>query len=409
MRKILITVIVALPFYLSAQTLQNFPVLTGEYLGQKTPDTIPEIFAKDIVSDSTWYEHCQLAISPRGDEIYWSAFSKKYPRADEKGNTEQIYYSKIENGKWTKPALAEFITDHLEIANGSPVFSPDGNSIYFNSDRPGGLGRTDVWYVERTNEKWNTPVNVGAQVNNENDNWAPSFSNNETAYRMDDYGNNPDEKPIRFEYSDITFANPSTVKIHPDFYPFYSIYVSPNEDYLIFSGYHYLGAGVLDLYICYKDDQGNWGYPIMLRDQINTETVERFPVVSPDGKFLFFVRQDDTHNFYWVSTRILDKYRSESLEKINNPPFKEIKLKPEELEKFVGVYSKPGVPPRIAISREANELRLETGGKTYHLECYGENKFKYDKRMVKIEFFPNDSLMVGQWGIQKFTIKKEDL
>ncbi|PLW97439.1 MAG: hypothetical protein C0593_08720, partial [Marinilabiliales bacterium] len=84
---------------LNAQIVHDFPPLKGEYLGQTTPDTIPEIFAKDIVSDSTWYEHSQLAISPKGDEIYWSAFSGKYLRPDGEGKTQQIYYSKIENEK----------------------------------------------------------------------------------------------------------------------------------------------------------------------------------------------------------------------------------------------------------------------------------------------------------------------
>lgn len=393
---------------MNAQTLQEFPLLKGEYLGQILPDTIPEIFARGIVSDSAWAEHCQLAISPDGDEIYWSAFSKKYPLPDGKGNTEQIYYSKIENGKWTKPALAGFVTDYLTYGNGSPVFSPDGKGIFFNSTRPGGLGETDVWYVERENEKWSMPVNIGAPVNTENANWSPSFSNNETAYCMNDYANNPDEKPIRFVYRNNRFMDSSAVNIYPDFYPFYSIYVSPDEDYMIFSGYHYLGAGVLDLYICYKDEQGNWGYPIMMRDQINTETVERFPVVSPDGKFMFFVRQEDTHNFYWVSTRILDKYRSESLEKMKNPsPFIDIKLEAEEIDKYPGVYSPVDLPFKFSISSEENKLKIRMGSSTYPLECYGKNKFKYDKRMIKIEFFPEENKMFFQCGIEKIIFFKE--
>ena len=408
MKKILIALIVVLPFYLSAQTLQNFPVLTGEYLGQKTPDTIPEIFAKDIVSDSTWYEHSQLAISPNGDEIYWSAFSKKYLLPDGKGKSEVIFYSKVENGKWTKPTLAEFVTDYITYGNGSPVFSPDGNGIYFNSKRPGGLGGSDVWYVERENKKWSTPVNIGAPVNNENANWSPSFSNNETAYCVETDPNNPNPRPVRYVYRNKSFVDSSIVKIHPDFYPYYSITVSQDEDYMIFSGYHYLGISALDLYICYKDEQGNWGYPIMLRDHISTETVERFPVVSPDGKFLFFMREDDTHNFYWVSTTIFDKYRIESLEKMKNPPPNiDLKLEAKEIDKYLGVYSPINKPFKFTISSEENKLKIKMGSSTYQLECYGENKFKYDKRMIKIEFFPDENKMFFQCGIEKIDFVKE--
>ena len=408
MKRLLVLLIIGSSYFLNAQTTQEVPELKGEYLGQKLPDTIPEIFAKDIVSDSTWYEHSQLAISPNGDEIYWSAFSRKYPLPNGKGNTEQIYYSKIENGKWTKPALAEFVTDYITYGNGSPVFSPDGNGLFFNSTRPGGLGGSDVWYVERENKKWSTPVNIGASINNEKANWSPAFSNSETAYCVETDENNSNARPIRFVYKNNKFTDSSIVKIHPDFYPFYSVTVSPDEDYMIFSGYHYLGAGVLDLYICYKDELGNWGYPIMLRDQISTETVERFPVVSPDGKFLFFMREDDTHNFYWVLTKILDKYRSESLEKMKNlPPNKDLKLEAEEIDKYLGVYSPIDKPFKFTISSEENKLKIKMGSSTYQLECYGENKFKYDPRMIKIEFFPDENRMFFQCGIEKIDFVKE--
>jgi hypothetical protein len=408
MKRLLFLLLAGLSLFVNAQSVNEFPLLKGEYLGQKTPDTIPEIFAKDIVSDSTWYEHCQLAISPKGDEIYWSAFSKKYPLPNGKGNTEQIYYSKIEDGKWTKPALAEFVTDYLTYGNGSPVFSPDGSGMYFNSTRPDGLGGADVWYVERANEKWNTPVNIGAPVNNEKANWSPSFSNNETAFLVETDQNNPNARPVRFVYRNNMFMDSSTVKIHPDFYPYYSITVSPDEDFMIFSGYHYLGVGVLDLYVCYKDEQDNWGYPIMMRDKITTESIERFPVVSPDGKFLFFVRQEDTHNFYWVSTRILDKYRSESLEKMKSTPrFIDTQLEAEEINEYLGVYSPLDKPFKFTISSEEGKLKIKMGSSTYPLECYGKNKFKYDKRMIKIEFFPDENRMFFQSGIEKIDFVKE--
>jgi hypothetical protein len=407
MRKILIAVIVALPFYLSSQTLQDFPVLTGEYLGQKTPDTIPEIFAKDIVSDSTWYEHCQLAISPKGDEIYWSAFSAKYPLPNGKGNTEQIYYSKVENGKWTKPALAEFVTDYLIYGNGSPVFAPDGTGMYFNSTRPGGFEGTDVWYVERVNGEWGKAVNIGAPINTAGANWAPSFSNSETAYQMGDYVTNPDAKPMRFTYKNKKFMDASVVKIHPEFSPYYSFYVSPDEDYMVFSGFHYQGAGVLDLFVCFKDEQGNWAYPVMIKDQVSTERVERFPVVSLDGKYLFFVRDDYKQNIYWVSTKILEKYRRESLEKMKSTPLiKDIKLQPEEIDQYVGVYSPLDKPFKFTISSEESNLKIKLGNSVYKLECYAKHKFKYNNRMILIEFFPEENKMFFQSGVEKIDLFK---
>lgn len=54
---------------------KNFVPVEEQYFGLKPPGLTPEVFAPGIVSDSTWAEHCQIAISPKGDEIYWSAWT----------------------------------------------------------------------------------------------------------------------------------------------------------------------------------------------------------------------------------------------------------------------------------------------------------------------------------------------
>ena len=71
------------------QSEQNFLETKDAYFGLTPPGLSPVIFAPGIVSDSSWQEHCQLAISPKGDEIYWSRFAE---------GPEQIYFSKIKRG-----------------------------------------------------------------------------------------------------------------------------------------------------------------------------------------------------------------------------------------------------------------------------------------------------------------------
>jgi len=41
-------------------------------------------------------------------------------------------------------------------------------------------------------------------------------------------------------------------------------------------------------------------------DKINTDKTERFPIVSPDGKYLFFMRHTPGQDIFWVSTKIFD-------------------------------------------------------------------------------------------------------
>lgn len=285
----------------------DFPELSGPYLGQTPPGLISEVFAPGIVSSNEWGEHCQLAISPDGNEIFWSAWSGKYKSEKFPENSEQLYYSRIENGKWTQPRLAEFTKGHLDGINGGPVFTPDGKRLYFySSDRPGGLGDLDVWYVEKKDGKWGEPVNPGEPINSRGVDWTPYFSRVDHAFVFSG-------GVKKFKYKNGEFSSPEKLVLEAGYNPLFPSYVSPDESYLIFSCIRGDGYGGLDLYISFKDDQGRWGKPVNMGDKINTAVFERFPVVSPDGRFLFFMRQTEPdHDIYWVSTEIIEKLREEA-------------------------------------------------------------------------------------------------
>jgi len=311
MIKILIALIIGLSIFSCNQMEKNVVPVEDQYFGLKPPGLIPEVFAPGIVSDSTWAEHCQVAVSPEGKEIYWSAWSSKYPPADSTmKNSEQIYFSEFKNGSWTKPAVADFIKEHLTCLNGGPNFTPDGNRLYFYSTGiDGGFGKKDVWYVNRTESGWSKPINAGEPLNTADGDWTPSFNPNGYAYHMGNYAHNRKEKPLKFKYLDGKFFIPDTVIIHPAFRPVWAFFVSPDESYLIFSGINKEGFGSLDIYICFKTEDNKWGIPINMGDKINTEKTERFPTVSPDGKYLFFMRHTPGQDFFWVSTEIIEKLK----------------------------------------------------------------------------------------------------
>jgi outer membrane protein OmpA-like peptidoglycan-associated protein/tetratricopeptide (TPR) repeat protein len=55
----------------------------------------------------------------------------------------------------------EFPHNSSEYSYGHPTVTPDGNRIYFVSDRPGGEGGTDIYYCERIGKNsWTHPVNI---------------------------------------------------------------------------------------------------------------------------------------------------------------------------------------------------------------------------------------------------------
>ena len=68
------------------------------------------------------------------------------------------------------------------------------------------------------------------------------------------------------------------------------------------------GLGQGDLYISFKDKQGNWSDAINMGESINTDKHELCPFVSANGKYLFYT---SNQNIYWVSTKILENYKNE--------------------------------------------------------------------------------------------------
>jgi len=48
---------------------------------------------------------------------------------------------------------------------------------------------------------------------------------------------------------------------------------------------------------------------------INTDMLERFPSISPDGKYLFFTRNkgSEISDFYWVSAKIIEELKPKEL------------------------------------------------------------------------------------------------
>lgn len=81
------------------------------------------------------------------------------------------------NGSWTEPkSLGKTINlpDYDEM---TPYLAADGVTLYFSSNRPGGLGDNDIYMTKRldkTWQKWSEPVNLGAPINTEN--WDAFFT-----------------------------------------------------------------------------------------------------------------------------------------------------------------------------------------------------------------------------------------
>ncbi|RME14790.1 MAG: hypothetical protein D6799_06730 [Bacteroidetes bacterium] len=108
------------------------------------------------------YHESSISVSPDGNTIYFTS-----NRPGGAGGMDIWYCVKDKNGKWNKAInLKEINTDKDEEG----VFMhPDGKTLYFSSRGYKGLGGYDIYYTRLENNRWINPLNLGAGINTKDD------------------------------------------------------------------------------------------------------------------------------------------------------------------------------------------------------------------------------------------------
>jgi L-ascorbate metabolism protein UlaG (beta-lactamase superfamily) len=276
------------------------------FFGQVPPGNEPAKFWPDILSVERC-PHGQLAFSLEGTGVFWSAI---FPPGPE----QTIFYSAFDGKTFTKPVVAAFADAK---GDGGPAFSVDGRRLFFNAQLPPESGssaaRTAICYVERTASGWTRAVPIEPTIDDRMTKGQVSVARNGNIYfsgrvltertpaiwmcRYDDSRYGPPEK----------LAGPiSEVPLLVD------PWVDPGERFLLVACPPREGQSArTDIGICFRRADGSWDEPIRLGPAVNTEAFERFPSLSQDGKYLFFIRSlspqfvGDQAYFYWVDASIL--------------------------------------------------------------------------------------------------------
>jgi hypothetical protein len=270
----------------------------GPYLGQKAPGMTAEIFAPGLVSSRS-FEHGRLEISKDGTALYWvvqPARGKQFIWTTRRGP----------DGSWSKPAALPLSkgADALPFL-ASPALAPDGKKLYFFSTDRATETKT-LYAVDLENPRWDAPISVSALLPDLGAVWVFSFAANGNLY----FDSN--RKLFTMEYRDGRYGPP--VKLghgindgEVDFLPF----PASDESYLLFSSGRNGSVGGFDLYVSFRNVDGGWGSPKNLGPAVNTPVHERFPSVSPDGKYLFFLRNDPAGDadIYWVDAAVIEQAR----------------------------------------------------------------------------------------------------
>ncbi len=87
-------------------------------------------------------------------------------------------------------------------------------------------------------------------------------------------------------------------------------YIAPDESYILFAVNDFRNNPYNDLYISFKKQDGTWCTAINMGNRVNTPSHELYPVVSPDGKYLFFLSSRTGMSFpYWMDAGIIEELK----------------------------------------------------------------------------------------------------
>ena len=275
-----------------------FPVLKGNWFGQEEPGLVPEIFAPGLISLEGRYEFC-VSFSPDLKEMYFTVLDV----IDGKQGKPAIFYSKVENQKWTRPQKANF-TKSVMSYELLPHVSLSGDRIYFSAGVEEGSKKSGVWYVVRNEDDWSKarkldlPLSLG---------------------RVSDFNQGPhgdifltkmsEKKMYHSESKNDDISDIKALDIEFGVHGF----IAPEGDYLL------VNARVTaedrndnDLFVMFKEEDNSWSKPINLGASVNSHYSETVARVTPDGKFLFFGRYSEPgrlSNIYWVSTKLISQLK----------------------------------------------------------------------------------------------------
>ncbi|MEN9997139.1 MAG: hypothetical protein RI922_129 [Bacteroidota bacterium] len=155
-------------------------------------------------------------------------------------NNGDLYESELLGDKWSKPEAMNKNINTDKYHESSACYSPDGNSVYFVSDKPDGFGSRDIWFSHKDEKgKWGKAENLGPTVNTK-------------------YGEE-------------------------------GVFIHPDGKTLYFSSQGHKGMGGYDIFkTIYNDSTKTWSTPENIGYPVNTPDDDVFFVVSASGRHGYY-------------------------------------------------------------------------------------------------------------------------
>jgi len=232
--------------------------------------------------------------------------------------TSSILVIEETGDRWTGPITAHFSGEFNDAA---PFFSPDGSYLYFMSMRPrsgeGKPGRdAHVWKLPKDEIEKGQPIYLGSPTGHTQGWWTARLHSDGFFY----FGCGALAKDLlRVQFADGAFEpaeslgpvinDPEAVDVEPA--------LAPDGSFIVFYSAgraDQMGEGLVgDLYVSFRQKDDSWGHPINLGPEINSQAEENWPVISPDGKYLFFSSGRNNPNGFpdilWVDVKAVTRLR----------------------------------------------------------------------------------------------------
>ncbi|TNE52733.1 MAG: hypothetical protein EP344_15385 [Bacteroidetes bacterium] len=123
----------------------------------------------------------------------------------EKGVNMSLYIADVVNGNWINERA--FPYNGSEFATGFPSLSEDGNTLYFASNRDGGLGGWDIYVSQFAGGQWSVPRNLGPAINTAGNEVTPFITGNTLYFSSDWHKGLGGLDIFRADVQDFVFTN----------------------------------------------------------------------------------------------------------------------------------------------------------------------------------------------------------
>lgn len=248
-------------------------------------DSLPVDAGVEVIGAGVISTPSRNEVFPAEDPVTGDLWFSAY---DDDFNGQTVMVSRRAPSGWSEPEVAPF-SGHW--GDRAPRFSPDGQALYFTSNRPGTLGEDaddqNIWRVDRTANGWSEPTLLPAPVNSswndmhvvvtERTFWIPS--------RRDGGFGNSDIYRLARSGGPVIERLPAPVNdslSQPD------LWVSQDDTWMILViTDHPDGFGGDDLFVS-RWDGTRWSASRNLGPIVNSDQYEYGPSVSQDGRYLFF-------------------------------------------------------------------------------------------------------------------------